>query len=71
MDRADGFEGFEILRAGHSGQARAFACDKPQIGAERLGQKQNISKQDRGIKPIPPDRLQGRFNGQFGVVAQR
>ncbi len=50
---------------------RPFAGHEPQIGAQRLWHQQNVSKQDRRIKPVTANGLQRHFGGQFRVVTQR
>jgi len=71
VDIAHGPQLVKIRLCGDRGQARPFAGDKPQISAKCLRYKQNIRKEDRRIKPVTTDRLQGDLGRQLGVVAQR
>ena len=38
--------------------------------AERIGNHQDVGKQDRGVEAEPPDRLQRGFDRGLGVVAE-
>ena len=71
MDIIAGLEGAKAIGPGNRGQSRPFARFEPQIATKRLGNQQNIGKQDRGIESVTPDRLQGDFGGQLRIVAQR
>ena len=69
VDRVRGFQRRNAAHIGDRGQARPFAGGKPQIRAQRLRHEQNVGKQDRRVKTVAANRLQGNFGGQIRRVA--
>ena len=52
-------------------ETRAFAGFEVESQPHRVGDRQDIAEEDRRIKRIAAQRLQGDFTRQFGVFAQR
>ena len=63
-------QALDAVHRGHGRHPGAFPGFKPQIKAKRLRQKQDVGKQDRGVKAIAADRLQRHFGGKVRRVAQ-
>ena len=70
MDRLFWLQRLHTRHGGDGGQARPLAGFKPKIRAKCLWKQENIGKEDRCIKAIAADRLQGDLGGEIGVVAQ-
>jgi hypothetical protein len=64
-------KGIDIgLRLNATMKARALAFDKMQAQAQGVRHGEDVREENRRIKAIPIDRLQGHFAGQFGRFAQ-
>ncbi len=65
---------FQIREAGvrqRRGQARAsLAGFEPQILPERMGDNENVGKEDRAIETEAPDRLERDLAGGIAVIAK-
>ena len=49
---------------------RTFACTEMQVLSQRPGNGQNVGEQDRTIKAVAADRLQGHFCRRCRIVAE-
>jgi hypothetical protein len=60
----------ELRRIGERFELRTLAFLEPDLLPQRIGHDQNVGKDDRGIEPEPPHRLQGHLDRLVRRVAE-